>query len=57
MSYLIEHTRLGFCIVDLVALAVLAAVIAYFAVKRHRLRKEEQELEEDLEELRGGGSA
>ena len=35
MSYIIEHTRLGFCWLDIVALIVLLVVVIWFMVKRH----------------------
>lgn len=48
MSYIIQHTRLGFCWWDLAALAVLIAVVVVFAVKHHRMKTEEKELEDRL---------
>ena len=48
MSYLIEHTRFGFCWWDIPALIVLLIVIVVFVVKRHGQKKEEKELEDQL---------
>ena len=40
MSYIIEHTRLGFCWLDIVALIVLLVVVIWFMVKRHDMKNE-----------------
>ena len=48
MSYIIQHTCLGFCWLDLVALIVLIAVIAIAVKRRRDMKKEEQNLEEQL---------
>lgn len=51
MSYIIEHTKLAFCWWDVLALVILAAVIAVFAWKVRSMKKEEQDLQEQLSEL------
>lgn len=51
MSYIIEHTKLGFCWWDLLALIILIAVIVAFAVRRSNLRDEQKELEDQLSDL------
>lgn len=51
MSYIIEHTKLGFCWWDLLALIILIAVIVVFAVRRSNLRDEQKELEDRLSDL------
>ena len=48
MSYIFEHTRLGFCWWDLLALVILVIVVVAFAVKRSKLK---DELEDQLSEL------
>ena len=53
MSYIIEHTVLGLCWWDIPALIILLAVIAVFIKKHHDMKKLENELEDQLEELRG----
>ena len=53
MSFIIEHTVLGFCWWDIPALIILLAVIAVFIKKHHDMKKLENELEDQLEELRG----
>lgn len=51
MSYIFEHTRLGFCWWDLLALVILVIVAVAFAVKRSKLKDEQDELEDQLSEL------
>ena len=51
MSYIFEHTRLGFCWWDLLALVILVIVVVAFAVKRSQLKDEQDELEDQLSEL------
>ena len=51
MSYIFEHTRLGFCWWDLLALVILIIVVVAFAVKRGKLKDEQDELEDQLSEL------
>lgn len=48
MSFILEHTRLGFCWLDLIALAVLILVVVVFIRKRKALIQEEKELEEKV---------
>ena len=51
MSYIFEHTRLGFCWWDLLALVILVIVVVAFAVKRSKLKDEQDQLEDQLSEL------
>lgn len=51
MSYIFEHTRLGFCWWDLLELVILVIVVVAFAVKRSKLKDEQDELEDQLSEL------
>ena len=51
MSYIFEHTRLGFCWWDLLALVILVIVVVAFAVKRSKLKDQQDELEDHLSEL------
>ena len=48
MSYIIQHTCLGFCWLDLVALIILIAVISIAFLRRRDIKKEEKDLEEEL---------
>lgn len=51
MSYIFEHTTLGFCWWDIPALIILVVVIVVFAWKHHDMKKQEKELEDKLAEL------
>lgn len=51
MSYIFSHTVLGFCWWDIPALIVLIVVIVGFAVKHHNMKKEENDLKDQLSEL------
>ena len=48
MAFLLQHTRLGFCWLDLIALAVLLVVIGVFIYQHRKLKKREKELQEQL---------
>ena len=48
MAVLLEHTRVGFCWLDLIALAVLLVVIGVFIYQHRKLKKQEKELREQL---------
>ena len=48
MSYIIQHTCLGFCWLDLVALLVLIAVVVVALLRRRDKKKEAKELEDKL---------
>ncbi len=54
MSYVLEHTVLGFCWWDLPALIVLIVVAAAFVWKHHDMKKQEKDLEDQIAELRKG---
>ena len=48
MAFLLQHTRLGFCWLDLIALAVLLVVIGVFIYQPRKLKKQEKELHDQL---------
>ena len=48
MLHLGQHAVLGFCWWDLLALAVLAAVVILFVVRRQKMKEAEEELESEL---------
>lgn len=48
MAFLLQHTRLGFCWLDLIALAVLLVVIGVFVYQHRKLKKQEKELQDRL---------
>ena len=51
MSYIVEHTTLGFFWCYLPALIVLILVIVVFAWKHHDMKKQEKDLEDQIAEL------
>ena len=51
MAYLLEHTKLGFSWWDLLALLILLAVVIVYLVRRHNLKKEQKDLEDQLSDL------
>ena len=51
MAYLLEHTKLGFCWWDLLALHKLLAVVIVYLVRRYNLKKEQKDLEDQLSDL------
>ena len=55
MTYILQHTRLGFCWLDLIALLILIGVVTMFIVKRNKMKKEEQQLEDQLSALYADG--
>ena len=51
MSYLLEHTKFGFCWLDLLALIVLIVVVVFFIKKNTKLKDEQKDLEDQLSDL------
>lgn len=51
MAYIFEHSALGFCWWDIPALIILIVVIAVFVWKRHDMKKQEKDLEDQISEL------
>ena len=51
MSYLLEHTKFGFCWLDLLALIVLIVVVVFFIRKNTKLKDEQKDLEDQLSDL------
>lgn len=56
MAYLFEHTKFGFCWLDLLALLILLAVIVVvvFGVRNRDLKKQQKDLEDQLDDLYSG---
>ena len=48
MAYVLQHTRLGFCWLDLVALVILLVVVGVYIHQHRKLKKMEKELQERL---------
>lgn len=51
MSYILEHTRLGFCWWDLIALIILIVVAVVFAYKFMSMKKTQKDLEDQISEI------
>ncbi len=51
MSYILEHTRLGFCWWDLIALIILIVVAVIFAYKFMSMKKTQKDLEDQISEI------
>lgn len=51
MSYILEHTRLGFCWWDLIALIILIVVAVIFVYKFMNMKKTQNDLEDQISEI------
>ncbi len=51
MDFIIEHTRIGFEIPELIALIFLIAVVVFFFVRSRQMKKAEEELEDQIMEI------
>ena len=51
MSYILEHTRLGFCWWDLIALLILIVVAVIFVYKFLNMKKTQKDLEDQISEI------
>lgn len=51
MSFVFEHSALGFCWWDLPAAIVLIVVVVAFIWKHHDMKKQERELEDEISKL------
>ncbi len=51
MSYILEHTRLGFCWWDLIALIILIVVAVIFVYKFLSMKKTQKDLEDQISEV------
>ena len=51
MSFVFEHSVLGFCWWDLPALIVLILVVVAFIWKHHDMKKQERDLEDQISKL------
>ena len=48
MSYILEHTRLGFCWWDLISLIILIVVAVIFVYKFMNMKKTQKDLEDQI---------
>ena len=51
MSYILEHSVLGFCWWDIPAAVILVMVIAVSVWRHHDMKKQEKDLEDQISEL------
>lgn len=51
MSYILEHTRLGFCWWVLIALIILIVVAVIFVYKFMNMKKTQKDLEDQISEI------
>lgn len=51
MSYLLDHTKFGFCWLDIIAALLLIAVVIYVYKKLKKMKNEKEKLEEQLSSL------
>lgn len=56
MDFIIEHTRIGFEIPELIALIFLIAVVIFFIVRSRQMKKAEEELEDQIRDIQSGKS-
>lgn len=48
MSYIIEHTTIAIDLWVILAFIALIAVIVFFLIRNHQMKKEEEELEDEI---------
>jgi len=51
MTFLMEHTMIAFTIWALFTLILLAAVVIYFIVRDRKMKKQEDDLEDELKKF------
>ena len=56
MSFVLSHTKLGFCWWDLLALVALVVVVGLFVVQRKKMKERTKQLEEEVSALYAGDS-
>ena len=56
MSFILEHTKLGFCWWDLVALIILVIVAGIFIYKYVKMKKIQHDLEDQISEIYSDGA-
>lgn len=57
MGFIIEHTRIGFELPELIALIFLIAVVVFFIVRSRQMKKAEEELEDQIRDIQSGKSS
>lgn len=51
MRYLLDHTKFGFCWLDIIAVLLFAAAVIYIHKKLKKMKEEKNKLEEQLAAL------
>ena len=51
MEYIIEHTRIGIELPEILAFILLIAVIVFFIVRHKQMKKQERELIDEIQEV------
>ena len=51
MSYILQHTRIGFCLWDLLALLALLVIVAVVLKRRKDYKDKKKELEDEISAL------
>lgn len=57
MGFLLDHTRFGFCWLDLIAFVILACVVIYAFFKLKKAGDSKKDLQEKLDEIESRLSA
>lgn len=51
MAYLLAHTRLGFCPLDIIAGIILIGIIVFYVYKTMKMKEEQKDLEDQIAKL------
>ena len=51
MDFIIEHTRIGFELPELISLILLIVVVVFFIVRMRKMKKTEDELVDEIQDL------
>ena len=51
MDYIIEHTRIGFELPELLALILLIGVVVFFIVRYRQMKRTERDLIDEIQEV------
>lgn len=57
MSFILKHTTIAVDLWVILALILLIALIVFFLIRNHQMKKQEKELEDEIKEIQGQGDA